>query len=145
MKNKSVLRTIIMVLSSIILTSCSAKDFKAPDLKGVSVIWYPVHWFWWMIFNWFAPNYWGFINSIWSSGMPRGILWLAGALTYIFAAIIFLVLLLFLIIVAIVFTVLVAFAYVIVAIFDGIFHFTSWGGESEELNCIVRPLKSLIY
>lgn len=72
MKNKNAFYVMVMMVSSLTLTSCSSKNFDSPNLQGLAILWYPVIWFWWMIFCWFAPNYLGFMSNIWSSGIPWG-------------------------------------------------------------------------
>lgn len=112
-----------ILFSALALTSCKGENRYG--LEGIEVIWTPVVWIWSTIFKWFTPKFWGFVWNIVQSGMPIYAKIFVGLIVFIFAAIIYLTLVILCSGLATIFTLVIAIVWIIVAILNGIFHFDS--------------------
>ena len=103
----------------LLLCSCSA-DVGDTHLEGPAVLWKPFLIVWEWLWNDFTPNFWDKLSDVWD--LPLGISWLAGTLTYILGACLYLMIIVVIIVVDIVLAVLTALIYypytVICAIFS---------------------------
>ena len=121
-------RILVICLCSLLvlsLTGCSNDlevEVAGETLSGMEIIFFPAYFLWDWLWHSFTPNFWEFMNGIWTV-IPVGISWFAGPICYALGAVLYACLGVILVIAYIIITILCGIVWFLLAVLNGIFNF----------------------